>query len=430
MAAGMAPVSSADHAIRDPSARGIWLALAIALLAVFITRLPVARTEAFEFDEVGYLEQVAVYRLPMHHTLFLAAGRLIGDSIAAPYRGFVLLDSFASALALVAVWWWLRALAPPKIALAGTVVLGAAPVFWSYGAMAGNYAAIPLVGSILLGIAYRGIANPRSWHPYIAALALAIGAGYRQDIGTFWMPVFLVILWRHRWLESIQAGLLFVALCLCWFVPMLRDTGGWTAWRAESARFAYNAGYLNSYWHLGFIDAPARYVVKGGMALLWTLGPGLLFAPRGAYRLKGIDHGFFLMLLLPLSVLPALGSHLMVHFGVPGYAFHYIPALLALVTLGIGRSPCAGANTEASSTLRLAALAAFLATVFLCYPTKYDRPGLRGSFDLAFARHTRVGLRTPLPQTAPAHWRTANSQTHAGAPLAPRIRIGRSAGSG
>ena len=35
-------------------------------------------------------------------------------------------------------------------------------------------------------------------------------------------------------------------------------------------------------------------------------------------------------------MLPALGSHLLVHFGVPGYAFHYVPALLGLTVLGIG----------------------------------------------------------------------------------------------
>ena len=37
-----------------------------------------------------------------------------------------------------------------------------------------------------------------------------------------------------------------------------------------------------------------------------------------------------------LSVIPAFASHMLVHFGVPGYAFHYVPALLALCVLGIG----------------------------------------------------------------------------------------------
>ena len=35
-------------------------------------------------------------------------------------------------------------------------------------------------------------------------------------------------------------------------------------------------------------------------------------------------------------MIPAFASHMLVHFGVPGYAFHYVPALLALGVLGIG----------------------------------------------------------------------------------------------
>jgi hypothetical protein len=48
---------------------------------------------------------------------------------------------------------WLRAIVPPVLAAGATLVLGVGPVFWSYGAMVGNYTAIVLVGSLLLGIA-------------------------------------------------------------------------------------------------------------------------------------------------------------------------------------------------------------------------------------------------------------------------------------
>ncbi len=151
-----APDDRLGTEIHDPSARAIALALLISLVAVALTRLPLARPSAFEFDEVGYLEMIRETHFPMYHTLFLAASRVLGGWIGDAYRGFVVLDTFVSALALVAVWWWLRALVGPKTAAAGAVALGAAPVFWAYGAMAGNYTAIPLVGSILLGVAYRG----------------------------------------------------------------------------------------------------------------------------------------------------------------------------------------------------------------------------------------------------------------------------------
>ena len=162
---------------------------------------------------------------------------------------------------------------------------GVGPVFWSYGAIAGNYTAIVLVGSFLLGVAYRGLSNPQTWHPFAAGLALAVGAGYRPDIGTFWLPVFAVILWQHRWNRAIAAALLFTGANVAWLLPMLHDVGGLARYRAASAAFAHSAGYLNSVWNLGIVDGPVRYTVKLAMALVWTLGPALAFVPRGLWRL-------------------------------------------------------------------------------------------------------------------------------------------------
>ena len=227
-------------------------------------------------------------------------------------------------------------LVAPPTAAAGALVMAAAPVFWGYGAMAGNYTAILAVGAFLLGVAYRTWSSPKPWHPVVAAVVLALGTGYRQDIGTLWLPVFLVILWKHRWRPAVLAVLVFTVLNLAWLLAMLHEAGGLSRYRAQTAEFAYHAGYLNSVWNLGLVDAPLRYAVKLCMALLWTLGPCLLFVPRGILRLRGRENGGFLIFMLFLSVIPAFASHMLVHFGVPGYAFHYVPALLALCVLGIG----------------------------------------------------------------------------------------------
>ncbi len=392
--------------------------LAISLVVVLLTRLPVARPWAMDTDEFGFLEQIRVHWFPMHHTLFMAAGRLLGMFSGDAYRGFVVLDMVMSALALVSLWWWLRALVAPPAAAAGALVVAAAPIFWGYGAMAGNYTAILAVGAFLLGVACRTWTSPQPWHPAAVAVVLALGTGYRQDIGTLWLPVFLVILWKHRWRPALLAGLLFTMVNLAWLLAMLHEAGGWSRYRAQTAEFAYHAGYMNSVWYLGLVDAPVRYAVKLAMALLWTLGPCLLFVPRGIRRLRGREHGGFLVFLLCLSMLPAFASHMLVHFGVPGYAFHYVPALLALCVLGIGAMDCASNRAAglagfprslSNAPVRLVAVATLLAALFLYYPVNYDHPGWRGSFDLSFARLTRVGLRTPHSNRQPALWRTANS---------------------
>src|SRR5262249_19619296 len=151
---------------------------------------------------------IRAYRIPMHHTLFLAGARVLGRAVGDAYRGFIVLDMLTSALALASVWWWLRALVRPATAAAATLVLAVAPAFWSYGGLAANSRALPGVGRFLLGVAYRTRLDPRPWPPYAAAAVLALGTGYRQDVGLFGLPVFVVILWHHRW----RAGLLALGL--------------------------------------------------------------------------------------------------------------------------------------------------------------------------------------------------------------------------
>jgi hypothetical protein len=430
MAAGIAPADRTPlpaSSPTEPDRRTLILAVALSVLFIAATRWPVARTAPLESDEFGFLERVATQWFPMHHTLFQAFARLVGLAIGDAYRGFVLVDMFTSAIALLSMWWLLRAIVRSATAAAAALLLGVSPIFWGYGAMAGNYTAIVAVGAFLLGVAYRGRVDPRAWHPFAAAVALAVGAGYRPDIGTLWIALFGVILWQHRWKRAAVAWLLFTLINLVWLTPMLRDNGGWTRYRELSADFAYQCGYLNSIWHLGFFDGPVRYLVKLVMALVWTLGPALFFIPRGVARLGRTADGRFLVFLSVLVAIPAVGSHLLVHFGVPGWSFHYVPALLTLCAVGVERSGVLNAAartpglfvgwlTREAAAARLLAMAGVLAVLFLFYPTDYNQAGWRGSFDLSFCRFTRIGLKSPIPERAPAYWRTANSRPLAGTP--------------
>ena len=351
MAARTAPhVNSSQLApdTAEPDRRTILIAAVLSLIFIVLTRWPVARPQPFESDEFGFLERARSQWFPMHHTLFQTIARLLGGPLGDFYRGFIVLDMLTSALAVLSVWWFLRALVRPATAAAAAVLLAVSPVFWGYGAMAGNYTAIVAVGAFLLGVAYRGRSSPRLWHPLAVAVVLALGTGYRPDIGTLWLSVFGVILWQHGWRRALAALLLFTLANLAWMLPMLYVVaGGWARYRELSAEYAYECGYLNSIWHLGLIDAPVRYAVKLGMALVWTLGPALFLVPRGAARLVRMPRRRFLSMLMALAATPALGSHLFVQFGVAGWSFHYVPALLALAAIGADRSRALGWSASA-----------------------------------------------------------------------------------
>ena len=78
------------------------------------------------------------------------------------------------------------------------------------------------------------------------------------------------------------------------------------------------------------------------------------------------------------------------------------------------RRGCPGfSGSVATAPSRLVGSGRLLAALFLFYPTDYDHAGWRGSFDLSFARMTRVGLQMPIPNRQPALWRTANSRVAA-----------------
>ena len=395
----------------EPPTREIGAALGLSLAFVAATRIPFARVAPVESDELQFVARMDLTWLPAHHTLFQAAGRAIGMVVGGHYRGLVALDMLVSALALVSLWWWLRALVRPGTAAAGTLVVAVSPLFWSLGEMAGNYTMIPLVGAFLFGVAYRGWRDPKPWHPYATAVVLAVGTGYSRGH----RDVSVAGVRRDPLAASLATGPggpgPVPVLNLAWLVPMLHGIGGWTAYRQQSAEFAYTAGYKNSVWHLGLVDAPARYAVK------MALGAGLPARPRSAVRAPGmvrlvaLPDGKRLAALLILGVAPALGSHLLVHFGVAGYSFHYLPALAALLALGVGRTAPESnlARWEGRAVPRLAGLAGLLAIVFLLYPVDIDRPGWRGDLDLAVGRYTRAGLHADLTGRAPGSWRTSNS---------------------
>ena len=139
------------------------------------------------------------------------------------------------------------------------------------------------------------------------------------------------------------------------------------------------------------------------LAVVWTLGPGLIFVPRGLARLGSLPDGRSWRLCWPWASLPPLGSHLLVHFGVAGYSFHYLPALVALMAVGIGRAPIApsrdlcgsgpGCGFGAGGDARRRSSCSI--------PADIERPGWRGTSTWRWRAYTRVGLHAEVADRAP-----------------------------
>ena len=221
------------HALQIRHSTGA-LGLTLAFALVLLTRWPVARAWPMDSDEFGFVEQIRAHWFPMHHTLFLALGAPRPD-----VRGCLSRVHRAG-----------HHHECPRPGLGLVVAAGACPPADSRGGCgrAGVRAGVLGLwrdGRELHGDRGRGIVPARRGVPdtkrpgclasLAAAVVLAFGTGYRQDIGTFWLPVFVVILWQHRWKRAFLAGAVFTVLNLAWLLPMLHDVGGWTRYRAASA---------------------------------------------------------------------------------------------------------------------------------------------------------------------------------------------------
>lgn len=401
--------SDSNPEIVEPPLWEIAAAGLASLVLVLLTRPPVARWGPMESDEFDFLGWLRGDRwLPPQHTLYLSMGRLLTQAVHDPYVALLALGMFASALAMTTTWWWLRALVPPRAAALTAIVLAFAPAFWVFGAMAGNCAAIPAVGAFLLGVAVRNRRAPAIWHPYAASVVLAIGAGYRLDIGLFWIGVFVWILIQSRSRHAIAAALLFAALSAAWFGAMVAESGGWSDYRSANRDFARHMIETTSVWSQGVVNGPLRCGAKLGIGLAFLIGPGLLALPWGLRRL-GRDRG--LAALLAVSVAPALAFHLLIHFGTIGYVLHYAPAALAILAIGAGPSAHFAGPRWGWPDVRLAGIALAFASWFWLYPSPPNAEGWRKDFELTVGRHSRTGLQSPLMRSRASVWSLSRAKS-------------------
>jgi hypothetical protein len=168
----------------------------------------------------------------------------------------------------------------------------------------------------------------------LAGLTIGLAAGFRSELLPFLLPLWLYAALRRpaTWPARLQATTVALAalagVVTAWYVPMVRLSGGWTAYQqATGSYYAYfiqttsGAGKLL----LGVLEntrALVGYLYNGlGLALLPMLYfAGRFFAPP---RLVADRRVRFLALWL----LPPAAFYVVVHIGNPGYVLSLVPAL-------------------------------------------------------------------------------------------------------
>lgn len=243
------------------------------------------------------------------YPVYVALGRSVDWVVHDAATSLVFLSLLCTATTVVALYGLGRDLAGRAVGLAAALLLLAAPLAYVHSVTANAYTA-EMAGSVLVAwAALRARRDPSPRRILVLAVALALAIGVRPSLAIYLAPVALWAALRpagtvreqaRRLGPGLAAG---VAVCLAWFLPMLRHSGGYAGWSEANRlqtggvvfqRTLFNDGLpavrenvdrlgLYLHWELRFVLPIAAALLVVGLVArrrlgAWAEGPAFLAA--------------------------------------------------------------------------------------------------------------------------------------------------------
>ncbi len=252
-----------------------------------------------------------------------------------------------SALACGALYLLGTALFGPWVGLAAALLLMTDSNFWRFGVSWMSYPAGVFWGSVVALTAYRARTLSSRW-TIVSALAIGIAGGFRQQILSFFTPMWLWFSRRVGCARLVLGMVLIAILTVVWIGWVSSWTGGYSVYQASSQEQWTEVIYDSSVFAVAS-QGPAALVERlthrlgvwsellfGGRShlsvLAWLLP--LLYALGRVLRPQLIRSDDRIQLLI-LWLLPIMAFHLLVNMDTRSYVLIYMPALCLLAGLGI-----------------------------------------------------------------------------------------------
>lgn len=314
-------------------------------LITIITRIPFASKYFFHSDSINFALALNKYDIAVHqphppgYFLYIMLGRLLNLFIDDANTVFVFMSVLFSGLAVVAVYFLGRELFNGRTGIFAAALAISSPNLWFHGEVALTYAVETFFCTFIAFCCWRTFRG-EDRYAWLAAVAMAIAGGIRQNTPVFLLPLWLLSMKNLPPRKVIASLAIFSLTSLCWFLPMIRMTGGWHAYSdAFHELWLFNTGH-NSVFEAGW---PALWLYSRILCsfIAYGLGAGILVFVLAAYSLA--KHGEFAALdrrkvvFLSAWVLPSALFHLLVfiHPANPGYALLILPALLIVTAKAI-----------------------------------------------------------------------------------------------
>lgn len=211
-----------------------WFLLIFFGLLVIATRLPLAPGQLFSFDDVNLAYSVGNYDIrisqphPPGYPLFVLEMRVLSWLRFKRAESILLVLSLAgSILALLLAVWCGNRIFGGDSGFWAAVVLLPAPAFWYAGLTSALRVQLAVVSLAVAMCCWRAWTGEAAWVRQ-SAIALAIGAGIRPEIGAVLFPLWAASALRAPvdWPERRRALLWMAGTVSLWLLPAMFASGG------------------------------------------------------------------------------------------------------------------------------------------------------------------------------------------------------------
>jgi hypothetical protein len=334
-------------------------------LGVVLLHLATRAHELSELDSINLAKGLAHFDVRTHsphppgYPLVVGSAHLL-SWLGTPVPAYVALAVLFSLATLAATYACGRELFGARAGLVAAAVVLATPLFLYYGDIVSVYLPEAAGAAVVVLLAAR-LARGKGRADVLLLPVLALAAGYRPTMLLLLAPVVVVAVWagRPRAVRVALSALAAAAIVAAWAVPTIVMSGGLGAYNHASSALYGDAAAKTSV----FAGASANGVltnvaiVLACTASLAVPGAVVLLIARRRPRPVADRVAWWL---LAAWVAPYLLLYLLVHFGKPGYALAYVPAL-AIATGGL-------VSDQRALTRTLAAVAAVGVAAYALLP--------------------------------------------------------------
>jgi hypothetical protein len=343
------------------AAGGPFLPLYLFLIAL-ATRIPFTSGLLYHMDSVQFALALDKYDITVHqphppgYFLYVMLGRVLNYFIGNANSVFICISILFGGLAVVCIYYLGKELYNEKAGLVAAAIALTSPNLWFHGEVALTYIVEAFFSTFAAFCCWRILQGERKY-VWISVIVLGIAGGIRQNTMVFLLPL---------WLFSVKAvpkGRIFASLllltvvCLLWFIPMVRMTGGWDAYRnAFRELWLFNTGNVSVFekgWATFriFSSSLGKFTIYGVGTGIFCLGIAGYSLVRN-HRLKTLDVRkslFFALWILPAALFYLF---IFIHPANPGYVLIFLPALFILTArsieyIGSELKPFLGTNVPA-----------------------------------------------------------------------------------